>query len=129
LRLAKHSPKKFIAKAAILAFAACLLFAACEDVIFNDLALQGEWEKRCEVDYDTKLMRIKIDSDNFSWKEADEDDWSETFSCSASFGVLILKRPDGTIRGSYTVFWTKVLFTGWTWDDGFFWLNGTWDKQ
>jgi hypothetical protein len=104
-----------------------LLFTGCEDVIYNDLSLQSVWEKECEVDYEKKEMSIKFDADNFFYKEASAADWN-VIPCAASFGVLYIKKDGGTIKGTYSVFWTTLFLSGFEYETGFMWLNGTWKK-
>ncbi|GMO46575.1 MAG: hypothetical protein Ta2B_28210 [Termitinemataceae bacterium] len=104
------------------------LLVSCEDVIYNDLALQGEWEKDCEVDYENVRMRIKFDADTFCYKKASADDWENTISASASFGVLYIKQAE-TVSGSYNIVWSKCLFSGFKHESGLMWLNGVWDKK
>jgi hypothetical protein len=74
-------------------------------------------------------MHIKIDSDNFYYKQADAEDWEGSFPCSASFGVVYLDTPVGELKAKYAVLWKKAKITGLSYEDGFMWLNGSWEKQ
>ncbi|GMO36740.1 MAG: hypothetical protein Ta2F_12760 [Termitinemataceae bacterium] len=114
--------------AAVL-ISAVLLLSSCKDAWYNDLMLQGDWTRLCYIDYVGTLMHIKIDPDNFYYREESVEDWTASFTCSALGGVLYLDRPEGTIKGKYTVVWKKVMISGFKYEDGFMWLNGTWEKQ
>jgi hypothetical protein len=104
------------------------LLSACENVLWNDLAAQGSWQKDCVVLFADKTMEMEIDNSGIRWKEKDTSDWEQDLPCAASFGVLSIKFPEGTIKGSY--FWSLnyLILSGFTWDDRLNWLNGAWEK-
>jgi hypothetical protein len=104
------------------------LFCRCENVLWNDLAAQGAWQKDCKVLLKDKAMEMEIDNSGIRWKEKGADDWEEDLPCTASFGVLSIKFPGGTIKGSYFWCFNYLILSGFTWDDGLNWLNGSWEK-
>jgi hypothetical protein len=107
---------------------AAVLLSGCENVLWNDVAAQGSWQKECVVLLADKSMEMQIDNRGIRWKEEGASDWEEDLPCAASFGALLIKFPDGTIKGSY--FWSLnyLILSGFTWDDGLNWLNGAWEK-
>ncbi|MDR2343173.1 MAG: hypothetical protein LBD86_01415 [Spirochaetaceae bacterium] len=110
--------------------AACMIapFSGCENVVWNDLGVQGSWEKESKVMFVDKTMVMEIDNDGIRWKEKGADDWEVDVPCSASFGVIYIKFPDKTVKGSYLWALRYMILGGFTWDDRLNWLNGTWNK-
>ena len=104
------------------------LFCACENVLWNDLAAQGKWQKDSEVVFVNKTMVMEIDSSGIRWKENGADHWEEDLPCAASFGVIYIKFPDKTVKGSYLCGFNYMVLSGFTWDDRLNWLNGAWKK-
>lgn len=104
------------------------LFCACENVLWNDLATQGAWQKDSEVLFVEKTMVMEIDNGGIRWKEKGADNWEEDLSCAASFGVIYIKFPDKTVKGSYLCGLNYMILSRFTWDDRLNWLNGVWEK-
>jgi hypothetical protein len=104
------------------------LFCACENVLWNDLAAQGLWQKDSEVLFVEKTMVLEIDNVGIRWKEKGAGNWEEDLSCAASFGVIYIKFPDRTVKGSYLCGLNYMILSGFTWDDRLNWLNGVWKK-
>ncbi|MDR0663804.1 MAG: hypothetical protein LBF80_07005 [Spirochaetaceae bacterium] len=113
---------------AIAGVVIAMLLSGCENVLWNDLAVQGSWQKDSVVSFVKKTMEMEIDNKGIRWREKDASEWEEDLPCAASFGVLLIKFPGRTVRGSY--FWTfnNLILSGFTWDDGLNWLNGSWKK-
>jgi hypothetical protein len=107
---------------------AAALFCGCENVLWNDLAAQGMWEKVCEINFNNKTMTMNIDNSNIRWKEKSAEDWEVDLPCSASFGVLYIKFPDKTVKGTYVLFLNYLTLSGFEWGDRLQWLNGAWKK-
>jgi hypothetical protein len=105
-----------------------LILCSCENVLWNDLAAQGTWEKPAQVSLIDKIMVMEIDNSHIRWKEKGAADWEEDIPCSASFGVLYLNFPEKTVKGSYFPFLNQLILSGFTWDDRLNWMNGSWTK-
>jgi hypothetical protein len=109
-------------------FGAAAALAGCENVLWNDLAVQGTWKKDSEVMFVNKTMVLEIDRDGIRWKEEGAEEWEAELPCTASFCVLYIKFPGKTVRGSYVWALNYMVLRGFTWDDRLVWLNGAWKK-
>jgi hypothetical protein len=105
-----------------------VLLSACENVLWNDLAAQGTWQKDSEVVFVEKTMALEIDNNNIRWKEKGAAQWEQDLPCAASFGVIYIKFPEKTVKGSYIWGLNYMILSGFTWDDRLNWLNGAWEK-
>jgi hypothetical protein len=111
-----------------LFFLCALLLSSCENVLWNDLGAQGEWKKGCTINSIDVTMLLSITNDRIRWKEEDAADWEEDIPCAVNFGVLYLKFPEKTIKGSYIAFFNYLVLSEFTWNDRLNWLNGGWMK-
>ncbi|GMO53964.1 MAG: hypothetical protein Ta2G_12660 [Termitinemataceae bacterium] len=117
----------------LLWISALLCLTTCKDFLYNDLALQGVWEKTSQIDYENVVMNIKFDSDYFYYKTKNDTTWSSPIPSEAGFGSLTIKKPNGSAKGTYTIGWTLCFISKFEYnenrEDNLLWLNGTWTKK